>query len=252
LQNVLPEATFLDIWDLSSKEREELLKNSVYKLILVLGGDDTLKLVSPDVEDQYIVLCNSNAVQSNGVMANFNNHNIKNFIEQILLGNFVIEDWTRLEAKITLPNGQVIKTKPAINELSIRDTNGNLTGRAEVTDMGKIKGTGALVATGAGATGWFSSASKYRYPSGRSFSRTSKRAELCVREPYGTNIDLSKNFTAINGAEILTLISTSNNNLELNVDGQDQLTYPLPRASKVEIRLSDKPLKVINLRKESL
>jgi hypothetical protein len=149
-----------------------------------------------------------------------------------------------------LPTGEVIKTKPAINEIGIQDRNYNLTGRAEVLEIGKIKGTGALIATGAGATGWFSSASKYRYPAGRSFPRTARRAELCVREPYGSKSELSKNFTAINGDEILTIISTSNNNLELCVDSQNELIYPLPRATKVEIKLADKPLKVINLKKE--
>jgi hypothetical protein len=105
------------------------------------------------------------------------------------------------------------------------------------------KGSGVIVATGAGSTGWFSSAAKYIYPDGRKFPRTAKRFEFVSREPYGE--PLPENELTGTYEQHETMVVRVNSKHKPIVSGDSIWVQPVKEGDEVRVSLSDKPLKVI-------
>jgi NAD kinase len=236
---------------LSHEERREIFER--FPLVISLGGDDHAKAVSRYVNsEQFFCIINSDTTSSNGVLTYYDRRSIGNLFERLSTGDFLIEEWPRLQVTINRTVDGVdekVQCAPALSEISIADeftlytfrgvAQGNFLSQPEI-----IKGSGLLIANGAGSTGWFSSAARYIYPEGRSFPRTSLKAEYVVREPYGDRRPEASYTSSFESGDVLVIRTSSKHSPE--VSGDSVWREPLPAGAEAIISLSEKPLKVIS------
>lgn len=232
---------------------EEEIRSLVAKhtVIISLGGDDHTKAVSSYLTPRnYFLAINSDTVRSNGVITYFDRHGIDDLFNRLSLGQFLIEEWPRLEVTVKAVEDGVETIKnfpPVLSEVSIADEFSLYTFRGSaktVRDDITVKGSGLLIATGVGSTGWFSSAGRYVYPFGRKFNRTERHAEFIVREPYG---ELSSGQSLVGSFDQGTeMVVRSSSKHKPEISGDSLWRYPLPHGSEAYIRLSAKPIKVIS------
>lgn len=225
-------------------------------LVISLGGDDHFKSVARHVTDQLVLVLNSDAQRSVGALTYFNEAHFEKVFAALRAGNFLVEEWSRISATVRIPqkNGEkVITPTAACSELHVADKFSDYTMRGLVDHYAvdgtikrtfPLKGTGVLIATGAGSTGWFHSAGLYCYPEGHPWNRTDQRLEYIAREPYGVRGPWEfYNGTVLPG-EKLVVRSTSNHTPL--VSGDSVWAEPLPRGSTATIELAAAPLKIIS------
>lgn len=164
-----------------------------------------------------------------------------------------------MELEIPLIDGTIerITAPSAINEIVIYDRDGGLPLRGDTLlnneHLKAIKGTGFLISTGAGSTGWLNSATPHLYPLGRKFLRTSDKAEFIHRERYrfGENSvelilnDAEKKISdsgIMKRGDELVLVSSSNHDPVISIDSVKR--YDFPRGSVARIRIADQKLNV--------
>jgi hypothetical protein len=224
---------------------------SRFKLVLALGGDDFFKLVGHRIQGALPILgVNSDPSWSMGALLPITIENLPEALTQIGRGDYRLEPWTRL--KISL-NG--VEQGTAINDIILGKRDFRLTSRHELEYRGEKvtqRCSGILISTGAGSTGWYSSAGLYLGQHDRSFPKTARLARFELREPSVTFTVKDGSRTAnfppfVEGTvgEGETLRITSLNDDE-GVASQDSLyQMPFPRGTVAEISLHPKPLIVL-------
>lgn len=242
------ENNFFVLDELEKDEIPELFKPA--QAVICVGGDDHFKAAAHYVTDQFVVVVNSDPVRSDGVLSYFNADNFKALLDRLEKGDFLIEEWKRLEGVIeTTVNGEAceVPVPAACSEISVADEKTLYTMRGMLADgdaESPLKGSGLLVVPGAGSTGWFTSAGKYLFPFGRRWLRTEGRAEYIHREPYGMETDMLKVWGVLKEGEEIRIESSSNHSPEVSVDSV--WSHSFPRGSTLRLRISEKPLKVIS------
>jgi hypothetical protein len=213
------------------------------KLVVSLGGDDHFKSVASLVTDQIIVGVNSDPQRSVGALLQFFAEDFRKSLPGILNGNFLIEEWAQLEVKINESDA-----RRAVSEIFIAERNAKYGSRSTITYRGQeftSKGSGLLIATGAGSTGWFRSASRYCFPEGYVWPRTSPAAVILEREPYG---DIAENrflCRELLADEELTIRSLHNHSAVVSTDSI--FDFEFPRGATARVKLADQRLKVLGL-----
>jgi len=233
-QNFL-EANFLAI-DYSSIKKE-FLKDT--DLVLTLGGDGTFVKAAHLVEDSLILGINSNPETSEGVLTSITINEIdklKNLNER------KFETIERQRADVIL-NGKMLNEK-AINEVYIGAASQFHTSRYKIKFKNKEeeqRSSGVIVSTGTGSEAWFLSAG------GKPFHYKDKKLSFIVREPYfGKRIFIP---TLLSGEifEGEKLIIESSREFGGIIAINDSV-YDFNTEDVVEVKLSNKPLKVITLK----
>lgn len=224
-----------------------LIRNA--QVVVIIGGDDHLKDAVQYVTDQCVLAINSDPKRSTGALCYFRAHDFESLAERLSKGEFLIEDWPRLAGMLeTAVNGHRVKVAlpPACSEVSVADEKTLYTMRGMLMGVEEhaLKGSGLLVATGAGSTGWYTSAAKYIYPFGHHWLRTISHAEYIHREPYGTDTEMDAVWGTLDNGEELHFTSSSNHSPEISVDSV--WSYPFPRGSELMLRFSTDRLKVIS------
>lgn len=233
-----------------------------YPMIMALGGDDSAKAVSHLIgADKLFCLINSDAGTSTGGLISFSRDDMPALFTALAEGNFLIQEWPRLEVEVIRgDNGRLDRFPPAISEVVITDDRSLYTLRASFnpatyqespleSDLDPqstsihAKGSGLIVTTGAGSTGWFSSAAKYIYPNGRRFARTAQRFEYISREPYGEPQPEDEMTGTYSAGETMTV--NVNSKHDPIVSGDSVWASQLKEGDQVRIRLSKQPLKVV-------
>lgn len=230
-----------------SVDSEELIRRiNQADLIISAGGDDTLKDISRFISDQFILGLNSDPDRSHGALLPFNSSSIENAMSRLERGDFLIEDWTRLETSI---NG--VRAPRCLSEILISDELARYGSRLSAKYKGEdfqMQGSGLLVSSGTGSTGWYSSASRYSRTKPLQWARTSAHAQFVEREPWGGAISLEKRITdgSLKPGEILVLESLLGPTGAISIDSI--VNIPFARGARAEISISDQPLKVISSR----
>lgn len=260
----LAEQNVLRLNDLSRSQLKNILTRN-YQLIISAGGDDTAKSVARYIGSSYFAVLNTDPNNSVGALAINGRISFEDFFKSIVNGNFLIEDWPRIQGVIkrTSESGEQkeIWLPSAINELNIMDRFGDMTMRGVITQPGKtdatLKGSGCIITTGSGATGWYSSATPHFFPFGRQYPRTEQRLEIAVRERfrYGEHglRDLQEADDSISTkahphslfpGETITIHSSSNHDPVVSIDSVKP-RYRLPRGSSIDISIAEESLKMI-------
>jgi len=245
--------------ELNSDQIEQLVAR--FACIIALGGDDHAKAVSQFITpDKYLCIINSDVGSSVGALAAFSRERLPELFCGLASGNFLIQEWPRLDVEIHHgSDGSISNPPPSLSEVLITDKESLYTLRASFNpaNLGDLsedtrflihsKGSGIIVATGAGSTGWFSSAAKYIYPEGRSFPRTAKRFEYISREPYGDPAPEGELTGAYGPNE--TMVVRVNSKHNPIVSGDSVWMQEVKEGDEVHIRLDSTPLRVVtNLR----
>lgn len=228
----------------------ENLKQDFFKsspLVIVFGGDNYFQYVSHFIDNQLVLGINADPQTSEGALLNYQPKDIPLLWEKINKGNYKIQEWTRLE---TILNNKKLKAK-AISEIYI--------GCSQRIAMSRYlleynqyreehKDSGIIICTGSGSTGWFKSASSCAHQKTQSFSKTNKEARFVCSESYLGKMNKTK---FINGSiktnEVLAVTWFAHEDGIVSLDSKPRsgTNYTLRRGSKLEIKISQTPLRVI-------
>lgn len=220
--------------------------------IIALGGDDHLWYVSHFLSHTPVIGINSDPVRSNGNRMHFIAEDIHELLSEFAANVYGVESWTRLEATI-YAGDNVVRAIPAASQYAIfASYPGDMT-RLELTLKGeseKQRGSGLIVATGAGSTGWYRGASKYSSSDRYEFPPTAKMARAILREPYeNTRLEPGQITTyqrcnpEIIAEDELSVKYFTHREGIFDVDAL--VRYPLARGNKIMIRISSQPLNVV-------
>ena len=106
------------------------------------------------------------------------------------------------------------------------------------------KGSGVIIATGAGSTGWSDSAGYYQFQGKNIFPKTEKKGFFIITEPYRYKLKegavLSGDFTKDEELAIYSL-----NDSEGSAASDSWEEYSFIRGQKAVVRISDNTLKVV-------
>ena len=228
-------------------ERDKLTRDLVekYSFVISFGGDNHFQYITHFLDGTPILGINSDPKRSEGALTYVNTDELEEIVPFILEGNFETEEWTRLEIFL---DGKKIE-QLATSEVFIGEEKRFNMSRHIIKTNGKEeeqKGSGLLITTGVGSTGWYNSASRYLFPEGNNFSRQSKEARFILTEPY--NGKLSK-LKMINGKikdnEEIEIISLSDAGAFLAIDSLALI--PLKEGARIKVKIG-RPLKVLKVK----
>ena len=231
----------------SKSETKTIAFNEVKKtdlieadLIITLGGDGTFVKAANLIEDSFILGINAEPDNSEGALMEIHLEEVDK-LREIVKGNF--EEILRQRVKIKL-NGKALD-EHAINEVYVGATSQFHTSRYKIKFNGveeEHRSSGVIISTGTGSAAWFFSAG------GEIFNHDEERLGFVIREPYfGKRIFKPKILKGFLGREDKIVIESMRDFggiLAIN-----DATYDFNYGDVVEIELSDKPLRVIRIRK---
>lgn len=211
-------------------------------VVVALGGDDHFKHVAQFVGDRLVLAVNPDPWRSDGALTSCMSEELPDVLDALTSGNYTVEEWTRLEALLDgKPIGQCM-SEVRLSESDVDDMSHHRVCQGDA--CAEQKGSGLLVATGAGSTGWFRSAGRYQFPHGNEFGRTERLARYILREPHSGRL-LSENmwYGEVTPKQSLLIESLNDGAATISFDAVRK--EPFLRGAKVELRISEHPLRVI-------
>jgi NAD kinase len=243
LKRFFPEKQFVSREEFT----EEIAVNA--DMVIALGGDNHLQYVSHFVDNQLMMGINSDPEKSVGALTYFNATSFDRILKRLEEGDFVIEEWTRLEARLEAGIGYVglATCDYFLGEKERKNMSRHIivhNGRSE-----EQKGSGLLVVTGAGSTGWYTSASRYLHSDENDFPKTDRMARFVLAEPYVQPGRRLENYVMLCGSlkegEELTVYSLNDSEGIISNDSLEETTFN--RGSKAILKLSDTPVRVVRM-----
>ncbi len=216
------------------------------KLVVMLGGDDTFKAGSQQIKHEFVLGLNSDVFHSVGAHLRLDVAQLEPALVRLARGEFLVEEWTRLCVQV---NGEAPFF--ALDELYIGEMEARFTGRATIEDNARTiraKGSGILIATGSGSTGWFRSATHSAYAGKNLWPRTALHAEYTVREPYGVLEEIPDNGVILPGTRLV--VRSSHNKVGI-ISPDCVRDVRFPRGNIASVSLGP-PLKVVTLARPSI
>jgi len=213
------------------------------KLVLAFGGDNHFQCVARYLTDTPILGINADPPRSEGALTQITVNQLAATLHNLERGNYSIKKWTRLA--VTL-QGKPLPF-PGLCETYI--------GEHRVENMSRLsiqhgrerflhKGSGMLVYTGSGSTGWAHSVERQVRPGQVYFGPTSAYLRYLCMHPYVGKLSpapLDPRMRLRNGQEMLI---TSMNDAEGVIILDALEVYPFPEGSIASIRTGPN-LKVI-------
>ncbi len=219
---------------------ETLQKNDFKEkdLIITLGGDGTFVKAANLIEDIPILGINAEPQTSEGALTSITAHEIHK-LENIFLGKY--RTIIRHRAKVIL-NSKILE-EHALNEVYVGAHSQFHSSRYVITFKDKTeeqRSSGVIISTGTGSPAWFYSAG------GKIFNHDKEKLSFIVREPYFGKRIFRPNILKgnIHKEEKLKIESKRH---EGGIIAINDSTYPFNEGDIVEIELSDKPLKVMQV-----
>jgi len=227
-------------------KREELSKEKLkdFKLIISYGGDNHFQYVTHFVDDQLILGMNSDPKRSEGALTCVSVDYLDDR-DNILNEDFKMEDWTRLEVSI---NGKIVD-ELAASDIFIGEKVRYQMSRLLIKYKDKNyeqKGSGIVIATGAGSTGWYRSASRYIKSNNETVSNQDKKFVFIFTEPYSwklTKMDLTQG--EVGESETLEVTSLCDFQAIVAIDALK--VVEISEGSKIKVSIG-KPLRVVRLK----
>ncbi len=166
----------------SETSLDSITSAEIYALIMTCGGDGTFLKVAQHFKDNILLGLNSDTEAdpkkgSVGALTSINKNNLEEMMKKVKEGNFNIEEWRRLYAKI---NGKMLSER-AVNDIYFGAEESDGSSSFRLTYDGKSEtfpsSSGLIVCTGMGSGAW------YRNAGGTPFSNALPAFGFIVREP---------------------------------------------------------------------
>lgn len=240
LIKALPSSKLIMMDELQAANREGLEINPSVDIVLVLGGDNSFTCVSHMVGNKPILGVNSDPERSVGYLTRWSirdDEDIFALAKTIENKNYAIELWTRLRATV---DGKSVT--PATSEYFLGERQRSHMSRHVMVYRGdsyEQKCSGIIFATGAGSTGWYSSAG-----SNSPWHPTNQVCAFTVTEVYTSTLSNKESPVSryiVPGEEVV-LHSLNDNEGLLSVDSWEE--YEFCRGSEAKISIGE-PLNVI-------
>lgn len=238
LESIFPNGEFIFRDTLEKKITNE------YDFIVSLGGDNHFTYVAHQAGFTRILGCNSDSHTSRGALLSFTPESLKDS----RLRNWEdveTEEWSMISGKISYPNGSITETVSCVNEISIRNSNPDLTSRYVVQHDGvseEQKSSGLLLYTGAGSTGWYASCKGLADSEVERFPKNADYFKLFSRELSRKAREQFK-FTDRKIYGNLRVVSEMNGGI--SIDSLAERVYPFPPGTVADFQQSPIRLKVI-------
>jgi NAD kinase len=208
-------------------------------LVITIGGDGTFVRAANLIENSLVLGINSNPKTSEGALTSIAIDEIDK-LKQVEENKFKIIERQRAEVVL---NNKILDEK-AINEVYVGTLSQFHISRYKIKFKDKEeeqRSSGILVSTGTGSRAWFLSAR------GKPFNPSEKKLCFIVREPYfGKRIFMPTLFKG-DVLEGEKLEIESNRDFGGIIAINDSV-YDFNKGDIVQIKLSEKPLKVIKLK----
>lgn len=209
-------------------------------LVITVGGDGTFIRAASFIKEKLIIGINSEPEYSEGALLSLKDSEL-HILDEILNGKYKTQKRIRIKVKI---NNKEIGNL-ALNEVYFGVSNQFHTSHYVINYKNtkeEQRSSGVLIATPSGSTAWYKSAR------GRPFK--GNKLKFIVREPYfGSRVFNPKLLKGeIEKGEKIEFISKRHDNSVVTLDSN--YTYRLERGDKVEMEMSEFPLKVL-LRKRA-
>lgn len=217
--------------------------NERFDLVISLGGDNHFQYLSHFLTTTPILGMNSDAQSSVGALAPFLPEHIEALLTRLEADDYEVEEWTRLAAWV---NGQAIAWATCVYFIGEAERQFMSRHILEVQGQSEQqKGSGLLVVTGAGSTGWYDSACRYQFPEGNPFPPTAPWVRFLLTEPYQGRLSSAVlRHGELRRGEELIVHSLNDDRGVVSSDSIE--VYPANRGTHVRIRLAPQPLRVIS------
>ena len=232
--SVFPSASFVMLEDAN----KQLL--DVYDLVLVLGGDNSFTKVSHYVHNTPILSINSDPDRSVGCLTRWvikSEQDVYDLAEKLDFNEFSIEQWPRLEAMV---NDKIIT--PATSEYFLGERMRKYMSRHVLVYRGQEieqKCSGLVIATGAGSTGWYKSASRGT----PKWKPTDKLARFLATELYTVDAsDGSIRSAPLADGEELKIYSLNDSDGHISIDSWEEHSFTRGMEAKIYL---GKPLQIL-------
>ncbi len=207
-------------------------------LIIAFGGDGTVLNTAHYILDDTPILTVKSEKASVGALCTIDTYEFEYALKKILSGKFKTELWIRAEIKF----GNRVDF--ALNDILVGPKYRPQVARYEIDFKGKEEkqmSSGLIISTGAGSTGWYSNIAG----NDGKFSRTAKYLKFIVTECKSDD-----KYKLIKGkimpGEIFRVKSLMNIDGITCFDGDTKKRmHNFYRGKSIQVRISDKPLKVI-------
>jgi hypothetical protein len=210
------------------------------ELIVAIGGDDTLKRISHFVDDNLIVGVNSDPSRSVGALLNYSFEEAEKLYALLESDSYKVDNWTRIDVNY---NGSFLGK--AASELFIGARESDFPSRLTVDFPNRtldLKGSGLLVATGAGASGWYKSAGGLWQS-----DRTSPKLAWINREPsIRLYEDVNPDNTDVLSSGQIVVYYTGNHEGKISIDSIMTKYLNPDEDHSFVIKKSEHPLRVIS------
>jgi hypothetical protein len=241
LRKLLPDSPVIS---LSSPDLRNIVNR--YDTVIAFGGDNSFSYVSHFLDSIPIMGINSDPSRSVGALCAWDARRLDETIRSLQEGKFEIEEWTRLTAQL---NGTTLS--PATSEYFFGEDRRKDMSRHLMVYRGteiETKGSGVIVSTGAGSTGWYDSAIRFLHPNGKNFLKTEEKAAFVVTEPYRFRADPRHVYEGeILPDEEIVLHSLNDGSGYATSDCWEE--YDFFRGKRAAVKISEEPLRVITPKK---
>lgn len=235
-KKLLKGITFLNTPEITKEDTKDK------DLLISIGGDEHFKfLIHNSYNDRLFLNVRSDNLKSEGALSTCNRFDLDIMVDQIYNDSYKVEHWVRLDAFL---NGKQIES--AIDTIFIGEKNGTRMSRYFFQFRGneeEQKSSGLLVVTGAGSTGWYTSAG------GIAFPRNDNKGKFLAREIYkGTRTGFSMSQGEFYENEEINVFSLSDEGGIIEVDSIKE--YPFMRGDHLKVKVSKEYLNVMILNKD--
>lgn len=213
-------------------------------IIIALGGDNHLQYVSHFIDSTLLMGVNSDTARSEGALTYFTAEDFEKILLKIEKDDFDIEEWQRLECILNGTSISLTTSEYFLGENARKFMSRHILKIGDKEE--EQKGSGLLVSTGAGSTGWYDSECRYLYPDGNIFPKTSKYARFLNTAPYRGKLN---GYSMLEGKleEGMELTVYSLNDSKGIVTSDSIEDYDFNIGAKAVIKLSKKPLNILKI-----
>jgi hypothetical protein len=213
-------------------------------IVVALGGDNHFQFVSHRLLDTPIIGVNSDPMQSEGALTSVEASDFPRALQLLRDGRFDVEAWTRLEAFLDGVSVGYATSDIFLGEARRQEMSRHILHKDGLVEEQKC--SGIIIATGAGSTGWYSSACRYYFPEGNVFSKSGDTARFIVAEPYRGKLS---GFSLLEGelhvGQELVVKSLNDSHGVLLLDALSEHSFA--RGDTAKIVIGSHPLRVVRV-----
>lgn len=220
---------------LAAREMADRAGLDASSLVIALGGDNHFIYVSHFLRQAPLLGVNADRLRSHGGLLRIDETSLQAAAACLRSGRWSIEEWPRLEASLDGRPVGLATSEVFLGERQRKHMSRHILrlGRGAEEEH---KGSGLLVATPAGSTGWYG-----QY--GRPFREASGPARWALTEPFPPGRRRRLACGRLRRGEVLRVRSLNDSDGILDLDSLREI--PFPFASVAALRVSRDPLKVL-------